>query len=302
MTQNITFHLNHIMSTSFTPPTHVHQIGLRLPILLLAILLAPVCMQAQYDFNIPASLAKRTLPDNRPISAQEVQSNFYALMQDPDTALAREKKLAQRWMAYTYPYLDVDSTGALTNEPYNDAVNAIFTSPLFCNGNDMGNWESDGPRYMPDWFGKQPGGWIDAVYNNPNDTNQYFLGTKTSGFMRSTDGGEHWNSVTDNLNFPVLGARQFLIDPDDPARIIALTGTEHIDGGIVYSDDAGATWTQNQQDLPQFYWMGYHPFIDDLIFAISEKEVFVSFDNGLNFTPLTLRRCAVYSIKYDKYS
>ncbi|NEN22527.1 hypothetical protein G3O08_03290 [Cryomorpha ignava] len=89
----------------------------------------------------------------RSITAAEVYQNFDDLMQSPDTNLAHAKKVAQRWMAYSMPYLNVDSaTGALTNKPFNDAMKAIYTSPLQCGEADLASWESDGPKFIPDWL------------------------------------------------------------------------------------------------------------------------------------------------------
>jgi len=67
---------------------------------------------------------------------------------------------------------------------------------------------------------------------------------------------------------------------------MALTGTDIIEGSLIYSFDAGQTWTKNQQGLPQFYSMGYHPTIPNLIFASSRKDFFVSYDNGAHFISL----------------
>ncbi len=209
-------------------------------------------------------------------------------MQNPDTNLAHDKRVADRWMAYSMPYLNVDGAGSLTNKPFNDALKGIYTSPSQCGGTDPANWQSDGPSQMDAWSNstQQFNGRVDAVYTNPLNTNEIIIGTAASGIMRTTNGGENWVSVTDNLDFPVLGARQFIGDPDDPEHVFVLTGTGVIEGGLIYSNDAGEHWTENQQDLPQFNWMAYHPTIDDLIFAASAKDVYVSYDNGVNFTSL----------------
>lgn len=196
--------------------THTRRRNLIFLFFILANLLTPTHLKAQNDFKIPVVLSHRETPSNRPITVNEIHSNYDALMQNTDSTMRHAKKVAQRWMAHRLPYLNVDTNGFLTNKPINDAFQAIYTSPLQCGDGDIANWESDGPVYMPDWSSQQPGGWIDAVYNNALDTNIYVLGTRTSGFMRTTDGGTTWTSVTDMLDFPVLGVRQFLVDPNDP--------------------------------------------------------------------------------------
>ena len=132
---------------------------------------------AQGDFKIPVVLTYRETPSDRPVTANEIYSNYDALMQNQDTTLGHTKKVAQRWIAHSLPYLNVDTNGFLTNKPINGAFKGIYTSTLQCKGNDLANWESDGPVYMPDWlFGsmQQSGGWVDAVYNNALDTEQLY--------------------------------------------------------------------------------------------------------------------------------
>lgn len=155
----------------------------------------------------------------------------------------------------------------------------------------MADWESDGPIGIPDWISgedsgtpgtrpQQMAGMIVGVYMNPDDNQELLAATLTSGIMRTVNGGQSWDCVTDDLPFPVLGVRQFLINPNNSSDIIALTGTAYIDGTIIKSDDAGETWTLGQPIPTKFNWLSYHPSINNLVFACSEREIYFSTDNG----------------------
>lgn len=62
-------------------------------------------------------------------------------------------------------------------------------------------------------------------------------------FWRSTDGGTNW-AVTSNADTSNVTA--LATHPDVPGRIFAALTT----GGLMRSDDAGATWTQRNTGLP----------------------------------------------------
>ncbi|MCA1764070.1 MAG: hypothetical protein LC664_13920, partial [Flavobacteriales bacterium] len=254
----------------------------------LSLLVTP-CI-AQVDYEMPVVLGSTDSTISRPPTLEEIHDNFENLMQSTDTSLNHSKKVAQRWMNYVLPYLNYVPEVGLTRAPFNEALNAIYTSPLQCGDPDLSQWKSDGPKGVEAWqLGARPqqsGGWVDAVYANANDLDEMLVGTRTSGIMRTTNGGDSWYSATDGLSFPVLGNKQFLVDPADPERILALTGTQHIEGSLIYSNDAGESWSQNQQQLPEFQWMCYHPTLNNLIFAVAKQEVWVSYDNGVNFSLL----------------
>ena len=195
-------------------------------------------VQAQEFYSIPKSLTRTSDQNGRRPSVAEIQNNYDELISNPDTALAHEKKMAMRWMEYVFSRYNIDANGNPSRKPYSDAMKAIYTSPQQCGGIDEADWQSDGPRYAPS-SSLQHGGWVDAIYNNPTALNEYIIGTRTSGIMRSVDSGGHWYSVTDDLDFPVLGVRQFIAVPGDPNHIIALTGHEWNEGSVIYSEDGG---------------------------------------------------------------
>ena len=216
------------------------------------------------------------------LSYQQLLSNYQALMSSQDPNKAHERKMAQRWWNYYFINYNIDPGGAsFSTKAYSDARNAIYTSSLNCGSNDPANWMSDGPLNTPNVFAfGHAGGWIDAVYCNPTNTNRILIGTRTSGIMRTTNGGVNWESVTDDLLFPVLGVRHMIAAPDDPNYVLAITGKEDVEGGPIYSMDAGETWYQATGSLPDFFWIDFHPTIDGLVFATAKNALWYSIDYG----------------------
>ncbi len=247
-----------------------------------AFLLLLICVAnyslAQFPGSIPPQI------NQHPFEA--IHQNFNTLMANPDTSLSKEKKYAQRWMAYTYPYLEVRD-GELTNEVFAEAMRATHSSTCT---NDPAEWESDGPVGMPDWsLGGLPqtsSGWVEAVYNHPTNIQTILIGTRTSGILRTENGGQNWSSVTDNLPFPVLGVRQMIGVPGNPDHVVAITGTDWIKGNVIYTTNAGNTWNEVIQPLPQFYWMDFHPTINGLVFATSNEFIFYSNNYGIEWNIL----------------
>lgn len=144
---------------------------------------------------------------------------------------------------------------------------------------------------MPDWNwagGQTSGGRVDAVYNHPSIPNHYVIGTYTSGIFVSTNGGTSWNCVTDNLSFPVFGVKQIIADPNNANHLLAITGTRFIEGGVIYSNDAGQNWYESQTGLPQFQSLDYHPTEPNLVFGAANTGIYYSNDNGLTWTSLGL--------------
>lgn len=226
---------------------------------------------------------------NIPPNLDQMYLNFINLMENPDPSLNHDKIKAQRWMTYVLPKYNIENGDVYSLDAFAEAYRSIYTSPLFCGQNDLANWMSDGPAHMPDWYNQPSGGWVDAIYNDPNNINTFLIGTRTSGIFRTIDGGNTWQCVTDNLSFPVLGTQQIINAPDNYQFLLAITGSEWskgILGGIIYSNDGGITWNKTSQNLPQFHWLDFHPNIAGLVFATSDDDIYVSFDYGITWDVL----------------
>lgn len=109
----------------------------------------------------------------------------------------------------------------------NDIVLDLAENPI-CT--DNAQWVQKGP-YIP---GDQRSGIVTAVYSplgqtsNPPDL--IYVGSNTGGMWKTTDGGNLWENITDELRVPGLGIQDIVGDPSigsdplDPDLIYVATG------------------------------------------------------------------------------
>jgi photosystem II stability/assembly factor-like uncharacterized protein len=82
---------------------------------------------------------------------------------------------------------------------------------------------------------------IDVIAVHPGDADTVYVGSE-GGLAKSTDGGEHWTYLSNNLLSQSISA--IAIDPNAPNIVYVGTGTVLGYGvGIYRSADSGATWS-----------------------------------------------------------
>lgn len=93
-----------------------------------------------------------------------------------------------------------------------------------------------------DMFAARQGPWENGEFTGPG-----------SGLFKSTDGGNTWTRLEKGLPGKAegLGRIGFCIAPSNPERLYAVVSSKK-GGGIYRSDDAGASWTLQNNDLK--YW------------------------------------------------
>ena len=175
------------------------------------------------------------------------------------------------------------------------------------------NWEQISPDLtrktfeLPDTIGKyksQPSarvtqrGVIYAVAPSPLDINLIWAGTDDGLIHVTTDGGGHWNDVTPKQLKPwekisILEASHF-----EKKTAYAAVNTLRLDDlrpHIYRTRDAGASWTEITRGIPQNENTGVvreDPERKGLLFAGTERAVYVSFDDGEHWQSLRLNMAA----------
>jgi hypothetical protein len=95
------------------------------------------------------------------------------------------------------------------------------------------------PPIWNDW-GNGASARIDAIATHPTNADIVYIGSE-GGLSKSTDGGTHWNYISDNLSSQSI--RSLALDQIAPNILYAGTGTSWVYGvGIYRSLDSGATW------------------------------------------------------------
>jgi photosystem II stability/assembly factor-like uncharacterized protein len=137
-------------------------------------------------------------------------------------------------------------------------------------------------------------GVIYTVAPSPLDVNRIWCGTDDGLIQLTTDGGKKWNDVTP----PAISAWQkiSLIDAGhfDANTAYAAVNTLRLDDvrpHIYRTHDAGKTWTQIVQGIPDGQTVNVvreDTQRKGLLFAGTERAVYVSFDDGDNWQSLRL--------------
>jgi photosystem II stability/assembly factor-like uncharacterized protein len=117
---------------------------------------------------------------------------------------------------------------------------------------------------------------------------QMSSGGPGSGFFKSTDGGETWKEITRNPGLPagMIGKIGIALSAADSNRVYALVENEN--GGLLVSDDAGATWkmVNTGRNIRQRAFYYTHVFADhqnkDIVYALN-TSAFRSVDGGKTF-------------------
>lgn len=161
-----------------------------------------------------------------------------------------------------------------------------------------GGWEEVGPATVDSVTGHYSAGLgrLETFYVNPADANLFYIGTRSGGFWRSTDGGETWsNGLTDFLF--ASGVNTLTVAPSDPDVVLinvqnAGNGNSH---GIYRSVDAGDSWDEsgfNPIALGlgglgsnfKIYRVAYHPVVADLVFMCTNNGLYRSDDDLTTWT------------------
>lgn len=169
------------------------------------------------------------------------------------------------------------------------------------NSGDMPNinWVSLGPTpgYYFNW-GNISSRIVTGAYD-PTDPNIIYIGPANGGVWKSTDGGVNWIPLTDYQQSLAMGA--IAIDPANPNIVYAGTGEATYSGaswygrGLLKTTDAGSTWTQITNGLPNstyFSRIKIRPnHSNELLAALGNAGLYKSTNAGLNWSLLVGGRC-----------
>lgn len=201
-------------------------------------------------------------------------------------------------------------------ENYNNYVNQLAPSTF----TSVGNWEDMGPTSWNATSGWNPGvGRITSIAIEEGNTDHIIVGGETGGVWKTTDGGNSWTVLTDNLSNIYVYA--LAMDPTNPSvyfwgstsgtifksidagatwNILADTGNGNVNkilidptntskmycsvegGGIYKSTDSGATWSLINPSATNGYDVEFKPGDTNVIYA-SGNSFFKSTDGGLTF-------------------
>jgi photosystem II stability/assembly factor-like uncharacterized protein len=258
-----------------------------------------------------------TFRDWRPVAAEEY-GYVVADPLDPDIIIGGKLTRFDRRTGQAQAILPVpvptEDFRMLRTEPI--VFSPIDQHLLFFAGNTLWRTRDDGdhwekispdlsrPQYdLPPSIGKYKAdatkqahrrGVIYTVAPSPLDANRIWCGTDDGLIHLTTDGGKTWNNVTP----PNISAWQkiSLVEAGrfDANTAYAAVNTLRLDDlrpHILRTHDSGKTWTEAVNGIPAVQIVNAvreDPVRKGLVFAGTEKGVYISFDDGANWESLRL--------------
>ena len=166
--------------------------------------------------------------------------------------------------------------------------------------------------------GPSGGGFQNVVAVDPSNHGVVLSGGDVSGIERSTDGGVTWHAVNAGLaGRSQLEVAAFLFSPVTVGRVYAAVGDAGTGGGLLESDDSGATWSMLSA-FPQFAGgnaktaglptehprstgnlLAQDPVTGAIYAATFNQGVVRSDDGGLTWVPLGLSGLYLRSLALD---
>ncbi len=176
------------------------------------------------------------------VNFYQTQAAFNTYWQNNTIEKGKGYKQFKRWEAYmsprVYPSGDVKlPSKSFPNYLQWEADNLAAGIPKSLNG----NWSAMGPVGKPSGGGA---GRINFIRFNPNDNNNIFVGAPDGGLWITTNGGNSWNTNTDQLT--VIGCSDIAIDPSNNQTMYLATGdgdgADTYSIGVLKSTDGGNSW------------------------------------------------------------
>ena len=139
-----------------------------------------------------------------------------------------------------------------------------------------------------------------------SDPATVYVGAASGGLWKSTDGGDTWAPLTDEL--PTLGIGGVAVDPFDPDIVVIGTGegTPNADAvggvGILRSTDGGSTWNATNVSFPVDSGHGFHCIevnpVTGIYLAGSKDGLWRSSDAGATWTKVDGTTEDVFDVKW----
>ena len=151
---------------------------------------------------------------------------------------------------------------------------------------ELGPWDANNvtSHYSPGI------GRVETFWINPNDDKHMFLGSRSGGFWKTTDGGKTWDNTTDFL--VACGVRSIAVNPKNFNEVLIAVqhGGAGYTHGIYRSTDGGSTWSASKfipanvgwgglGDNVRIYQVKYHPRVANLVFIGSNRGLYRSTNN-----------------------
>ena len=225
------------------------------------------------------------------VNFYETQEAFEIYFENRETGKGTGYKQFSRWAAFMEPRVFPSGERFAHDQLWNEMM-AFNKNNASLPENLRSTWEELGPKTSLNNTGHwSPGiGRINVICLAPDDPQTIYIGAPSGGLWKTTDEGENWECLTDDL--PVIGVSAIAIDYTDPDIIYIGTGDKDASDtysiGILKSYDGGQTWETTDID-----WTIYqnrtiaklliHPTEPNTLFAATTNGFYKTTDGGDNW-------------------
>jgi photosystem II stability/assembly factor-like uncharacterized protein len=236
---------------------------------------------------------------------KSLQKQLYDWADTADVAKAHYWKYIKRWEN------ELSKRTASDGEP-GDARELINYKQQRSNAKSSSAFSADwypvGPDFIPDnytYYLENGIGRINCMAFHPTDAQTFYVGVAQGGLWKTTNGGQSWIPLTDEL--PITRISAIAIDPINPDVIyISLCDFEYIGFGLELNDrkryphyglgvfkstDGGLSWVQTSlnydltdYDASLIREIKIHPENTNTLVACGTSGMFRSEDAGANWT------------------
>ena len=206
-----------------------------------------------FSFFITYSQKLPEVPWNNSGNKTDFKTNYQILLQNFEQFKKNHNihkkgsgvKPFERWRSIWEPYIQrKEGFHPITDidEAFQKKLNLQKRTP---NDNLPDFWTSLGPVNI-DRNNNLPGkGRVNFILIDPTDDQKIYLGAPAGGLWKTTNGGQLWIPLTDNL--PQIGVSAIALSPTDSNTIYIGTGDDDASNtysrGVFKSTDGGQTWT-----------------------------------------------------------
>lgn len=230
--------------------------------------------------------------ENQNANFYDIQKAFNKHWKNKSYEKGKGWKQFKRWEWFMEPR--VYPTGKLPNPSlvYNEFTKFKNTySAKKKTNNKAANWTPLGPT---NWnsIGWNPGiGRINAITVDPNNSNIIYVGTPAGGCWKSTNGGNSWTPLTDDM--ATLGVSGIAIDPNNSNVVYIATGdgdgNDTYSIGVMKSTDGGSTWNSTGLNWSTSQTRVMRKIIIDpnnsnILFVATSNGLYKTVDAGITFT------------------
>ena len=207
------------------------------------------------------------------VNMEEARKAFDAYWEHNTHFKGDRSKQFERWYVINSKRLDA----------YGNVISAAQVRNEFQRMRSFGAFEQKGAwyNYGPINVGprngiKKDGGRVKNIAFHPTDANTYLVSCFKSGLFKTTDAGETWNPLTDQLPEEVYISK---ILPSTPNTIFIGTNS-----GVLKTIDGGVSWNNTGLTSIKTNALVIKPDQESVIIAGTQSGIYRSTDGGVSFS------------------